>query len=224
VSVPVCAREQRYAKGYTLAELLITISIILILMGMIMTAAVTLRTRSRVKSTLALIEGMGTSLQLYNQDWGSFPPSIEITPQATDYSPDDGGLFIALNGEDGRGPVKNKGDATLEKHFQPYMLLGQEQIRKVDLEIHVVDAFGRELRYFNCDDYITDESARGGDDPAARKANREAAREQVHLDSFELYSLGPNGRFDAKQHDLVDEPPGNGRVDDAEEGDDVTNW
>ena len=211
-------------------ELLVVVSIILILMGLIMAAVGAIRQRANESATRLLIGGLSTALEQYFNDWDEYPPTCGVTGSgAGEYPPDDssiandGSLFLALNGPDARGTEKLGSDKKVLKRFPPFLPAMPEHLRKLDDKVLIVDAFRQPLRYFNCEAYIRSKLADIANQ-AERTKKRAELEKSMHSSRFEIYSLGVNGRFDEKRHDMKDDNEDKMLDDVGEPGDDITNW
>ncbi len=72
---------RRYAdkRGFTLMELLVVITIIAILSGLLLPAVQRIRAKASVVKAAAAIDTLKVALSMYQQDYGYYPPSYEVT-------------------------------------------------------------------------------------------------------------------------------------------------
>ena len=191
-------------RGFTLVEMLIVISIIVILMALLIPVLGTVQQRAKMRATRAMIDGIQNALQRYCIDFNEYPPS---NTAGLSGPVDASSLYVYLSGPNGRGIDTVQGG--LARHRDPYMNIPPEYVKRVGGQTLVVDPWGSPIVYLNC------------------KAHTDAgglAAGLCHNKTFDLYSVGPDKKLSPNQHDFADNN-GDGRVDeDAEGGDDITNW
>ena len=191
--------------GFTLIEMLIVISIIVILMAFLLPVIGSVQQRAKMRAARAQLDGIQNALQRYNVDFDEFPPS---NTAGLNGPVDPSSLYTYLAGPNGRGIDTVQGGIT--RHRDPYMTLPPEYVKRSGGTTQVIDPWGMPIVYFNCVTHIQ----QGG--TAAGKCH--------NPQGFDLYSTGPDKVVSPNQHDFADNNS-NGRVDeDAEGGDDITNW
>jgi prepilin-type N-terminal cleavage/methylation domain-containing protein len=196
--------HSRHWRGFTLIEMLIVISIIVILMALLIPVLGTVQQRAKIRATRAMLDGIQNALQRYYIDFNEYPPS-----NTTGISGlvDDSSLYVYLSGPNGRGIDTVQGG--LARHRDPYMNIPPEYIKRVSGKTLIVDPWGSTIVYLNCKAHADLGGVTAG---------------KCHNKTFDLYSVGPDKMLSPNQHDFADSN-GNGRVDeDAEGGDDITNW
>jgi prepilin-type N-terminal cleavage/methylation domain-containing protein len=197
--------------GVTLIELLVVLAIIAILMALLVPMIGSIRRKAQIRATETLIASLTTALNQYNQDFDEYPASTPdyaanaSTPGATKLLgpvPDAGALYLCLNGPKGDGFEVNK------HHYGPYLKgVPKENLRTDSNGTLLVDAWNHPLAYLNCQAHLQ----AGG------------AANLCHNKTFDIYSVGPDGRKDALNDDKDNN--NDGRVDEpAELVDDITNW
>ena len=196
--------SQRRNSAFTLIEMLMVISIICILMALLVPVLTNVQQRARVRAGRALVDGIQTALQRYYIDFDEYPPSNTAgLTGAVDVS----SLYVYLCGPNGRGIDTVQGGIT--RHHDAYMSPPAEYVKRNSGETFIVDPWGTPIVYQNCK-FHTD----NGGNPAKCHNPK----------SFDLYSCGPDKILSPNQHDFTDSNS-NGMIDeDAEGGDDITNW
>jgi general secretion pathway protein G len=125
------ARNTR-RDGFTLVELMVVISIILVLVGLVAGVAKYAQHRGATLRAQAEIAAMEAALEHYKTDNGVYPPS---TVNRLDALNNSGSLYAALAG----GPGNPKA----------YLSFKANQIRAVSAtETNVVDPFGNAYNYY----------------------------------------------------------------------------
>ncbi|MEJ6580215.1 MAG: prepilin-type N-terminal cleavage/methylation domain-containing protein [Akkermansiaceae bacterium] len=155
---------KRVRRGFSLIELLVVISIIVILAGIGLTAFSSVKKNQAIKLTQVRIKNASLKLQEYaNENNGLYPvgedasSSILYNTLSGDYSG---------QGKDPTGPVFWK-----ELLNKDPSLVGTLQGKKV-----ILDAFGQSLRY-----------------RAARDESGEIVPDVKNDGSFDIWSIGPDG-------------------------------
>jgi prepilin-type N-terminal cleavage/methylation domain-containing protein len=195
-------RANSCGAGFTLVEMLVVIAIIVLLMAILMPVYGKVRIEAKKKATDGLIRGLGAGLELYKNEFESFPP----TPNGGADTSDDGTLFKYLAGPEGHGIVANAGTPR-EKRFASFLQIPAEFIKSKDGKNVIVDAFGMPIHYFNCKAFVD-----SGKDPTFCH----------NPDSYDIYSTGVDKM---KDPDLVE--PGTKKVEDKGKVhyvDDQMNW
>ena len=121
-------------KGFTLLELLVVISIIIILASIVMPALHKARKRAYVTKTKGVIAGLELALSMYEADCGSYPGSDGVEVE------------IPTNWFIGNSGFVNPG---IPGWSGPYAEFKEKELGNPD-NIHntvVVDAWGQPLRY-----------------------------------------------------------------------------
>ncbi|MHC4660678.1 MAG: prepilin-type N-terminal cleavage/methylation domain-containing protein [Planctomycetota bacterium] len=159
------------SRGFTLVELLVTISIIILLAALVTVGVSSARKKSRKGVTQAEISNLELALKMYYETYGEYPagdgngPKVKGNPTARVDS-GNANMVSALTGED----EETEGDKfwkTKERNLRPSVSVSGKQV--------VVDAWGIPYIYRSAYD------------------ENNNAREGVHNeDSFDIYSCGPN--------------------------------
>ena len=218
VNLKYASMLKRDSKGFTVIELLIVIAIIAILMGLLMPMIAAVQRSARNKHTKALIVGLSAALQMYKTQFDEFPPSTVADPflNCTPAVPvDNWSLYKYLCGADGRGPVQFVNGT--QRRFEPFYTPPPEFIVKSGNEVHIIDAWGKDIVYLNCKWYT---DAKTVLDPNYTSSTDKACHNPT---SFDLYSTGPDQKKDPNHNHIDDN--NNGMVDEALElVDDITNY
>ncbi|NOZ22816.1 MAG: type II secretion system protein [Planctomycetes bacterium] len=238
------------ARGVTLVELLVVISIIAFLAGALVVASQKIRSQAQRHSTAALIEKICSANEQFYNEWrfyapdtgslgphgngqyaGTFwnykaSPGIPLTLEEREVDveapgmpgnkmPTSGneylminlcfrGQFIVIPRENLAGPERKidlKG-------------LGVKKMDQVSSRCIIVDSWGRPL-FYDCH----------------KPEGKDYTNGLIHrnVNSFDLFSLGPDGRTSSTSNNLDDD--GDGTVDESDEGkklgesaDDLNNW
>ena len=196
---------RRSKTGFTLIEMMVVIGIVAVLIALLVPTLSLVKQRARIRATRALVDGISTALERYRVDFDDYPPS---TAAGLLGSVDPSSLYLYLAGPGGKGLDTVQGGVT--RHRDPYLTPAPEYVQRVGGQTLIVDAWGSPLVFLNCKTHVE----LGG--TAAGKCH--------HPQSFDLYSVGPDKLLSPEQHDFADSN-NDGRVDeDAEGGDDITNW
>jgi general secretion pathway protein G len=124
--------RRRKAVGFTLIELMVVISVILVLAGIIVGGAKYAQTKAARSRAQAEIATMETALEHYKSDNGVYPLSTAMRLNAQANS---GSLYAALAG----GPGNPK----------TYFTFKADQIRAISAtETNIIDPFGSAYNYY----------------------------------------------------------------------------
>lgn len=200
------------ARGFTLIELLVVIAVIAVLAGISIPILSSVKRSQKAKSTKVLIENLKLKIEQYAADFGDYPPS---NPKL---------LGLPSNGTNDGIECLVRCLSTKRKSG-PYYEFPEEQLRNTDNDklvsgnptdstfatrdlFELVDAFGNPLVYIHNADFDAPQKMmlgeEGGGETVSVKAVKSAKTGQFHgLRSFQLFSLGPNARFDDGQDDDV---------------------
>ncbi|MGA1013520.1 MAG: type II secretion system protein [Limisphaerales bacterium] len=88
--------EARLPVGFTLIELLVVISVIGILASLIVGVSGVATSKARISQTQALLNKIGTAIDTYHADFGSFPPDARFPGGASNTATNQ--LFYELTG------------------------------------------------------------------------------------------------------------------------------
>lgn len=191
--------------GFTLVEVLVTIAIITLLMGLVLPALMKSSGKAREVETKTLINMIKAALQEYEHDYGDYPPTSLRDQGSSSNGVNDGieSLVVHLSNKSKGSPyleLEDKNYENLDNDNIPssYPLdwfFGNRQAREI------VDSWGNPLVYFHHRDYSAPKSHMRTYRLANRKntsgfkpgkSKRTAA---FHgWSSFQIWSVGPNGK------------------------------
>ena len=115
-------KPARRASGFTMLELLVVVSVILVLMGLLVAVLPGIVRSFRAGEATARLALLDTAISRYYGDVGVYPLSASADP----YS-----LYNSLMGADGRGPMIKKQDGT-DVRLAPYLPnLDPKEVREV---------------------------------------------------------------------------------------------
>jgi hypothetical protein len=216
-------------RAFTIVELLVVISVIMILAGILTPVLVGVQGRARAKMAKTMISNLSVALDRYYHDFGQYPPDtgpFEFVDDGcqdgdtADYPDDPFSLYKylyygyvgqkpAMGGEDVPGILYNG------RVYGPYFPFEKSMLRDCggpDAQI-VVDPWMNPFVYEENRSHTT----RRDSTPAAAH----------HPTRYDIYSAGPNQVLEPALHDNRDNDE-DGLVDEADEGDrdndDITNW
>ncbi len=73
---------KRYARGFTLVEMLGVLFIIATLMGILLPVIAKVRTKAKIAKAQSEIESLSIALRMYESDLGKFPPNTNTSADA----------------------------------------------------------------------------------------------------------------------------------------------
>jgi len=233
------ARPRKDERAFTVIELLVVISIMMVLSGILVPVLMGARRKTKVRLARAMMKSISVALDRHYADRGDYPPDtglfdgteFEISGTDTCQDKKDGtndpySLYKFLCGPNGKGRVENG------RTYGPYITFEDNQLAGdggADGDQYIViDPWGNP--------WVFEESLSYS---LMRPGTKEL--EDYNLTHnptrYDIYSLGPDGVLDAKCHNAQDtnksghfnagDDDGDGffdEPDEGDEGDDVTNW
>jgi type II secretory pathway pseudopilin PulG len=166
--------NRRAARAFTLIELIIAITIIIILAGLVLGTSGYVQKKSKRSRAEAEIAAISAALESYKADNGTYPPSnaLQASANATtaEYWAASLKLYQALSGNDPDGGANQKSYFA----FKPQMLGGATSANPANVS-YIRDPFGNSYGY---------STAKNSD------ANPNAAGAAGYNPTFDLWSTG----------------------------------
>ena len=156
---------RQHRQGFTLVELLVVITIIVVLAGIIFVAGGRLGVVSDTKQTEVTLQNIGLKLEEYASDNNGIYPVGEDSSSAA--------IYRALSGD-----LSGRGEAPTEEVYWSELTDAKNPaLIGVESEVRVIrDGFGHTIRY-----------------RAARDADGEVVENVRNDADFDLWSVGPDG-------------------------------
>lgn len=194
----------RPRNAFTLIEMLVVVAIIAILFGLSLAAYSGVNSRARISATQTTIETMKQALESYSNDFGDYPPSNPKRAGLTGNGSNDGieCLVRCLTTTKKNGPygeslfqdkqLENIDNDTTTKN-------GPSSSYSVPTLHELVDAWGQPFIYLHNKDYkkghfVTLITDKGTERSAVKGAKSEKTGQYQSLTSFQIWSVGPNGK------------------------------
>jgi len=92
---PVCPGRR---GGFTLVEVLVVVSVIILLLGVLFPAFTAIRRNQKIKRTAATVQALASGIDAYQNDYGIYPPAEFVTG----VNRGNGSLVVLLNTRGGR--------------------------------------------------------------------------------------------------------------------------
>ena len=202
----------RRARGFTLLEILVVIAVIGVLAALSFPVFASVRRGQKAKATKVLIENLKLKLEEYCADFGDYPPSNPKLLGLPSNGTNDGieCLVRCLSTKKKKGPYYEFPEDQLKNTDSDKLVSGNPTDSYMTGRelFELVDAFGNPFVYIHNADYDAPQKVQLGDENGGEtvpvKACKSAKTGQFHsVRSFQLFSLGPNGRFDDGEGDDV---------------------
>lgn len=129
-------------RGFTIVEVLVVMSIILVLAGLILATSSYVHNKGARSRTEAEIAAMSAALENYKADNGTYPAStlVPTTTDPTKYYTASTTLYESLSGD-------TDGDGEPNPPAQSYMAFKQNQIGTYSSKVFLKDPFGNSYGY-----------------------------------------------------------------------------
>ncbi len=166
-------------NGFTLIEILVVLSIIVILAAISITGFNMVQEKQNRKTTEVRIKLLETKLEEYKLDNGTYPNSnIAGVGQTNGDEKSSQAIAVALSGRNLQGAYPDGNDVYKPKIYWSKLKPDNDQLvgDKKTVKMAVLDAYGQPLRY-----RVTEEDGDGN-----------KTSESVNPD-FDLWSIGPDG-------------------------------
>jgi prepilin-type N-terminal cleavage/methylation domain-containing protein len=198
-------------RGFTLIELLVAIAVIALLASISIPAVFAVRRRAEVKRTKTYLETIRLALENYSNDFGDYPPSRPKLVGLPSNGVNDGVecLVRCLATTKKNGPYFQFEDAVLVNTDGDSIKGGKNPTGasfKVPDLFEVKDPWENPLVYIHNADYDTTQITLAGEEHEKVKIKAiksKATKEWLGARSFQLMSLGPNGKFDDGEDDDI---------------------
>lgn len=197
-------------RRFTLIELLIVITVIVILIGISIPALSSVRRSSQTKATKAFLDRLKLAIESYSNDFGDYPPSDFRRAN-----------LRRSNGSNDGAEVLARCLTTSQKGG-PYMDFSETELGNVDADrlasdmnpqrssfqtselLEIVDVWGNPISYLHNRDYAKGETI---DVPGQSKTvtahRNEKTKQYSGLTSFQLLSAGVDGEVGTDDDVLV---------------------
>lgn len=206
------------SRGFTLVELLIVISVMLILMGLLVLGVGAILTKAKVKSTEALIKRLQLATDDFQTKVGYLPhdglDDTFRTPDGTDVQ-SSAALYNQLTQKKTKAKVSKAGDVTGYTEITPVLDdLGQDSLSAPnppddENARDIVDAWGNAIHYDNVragfspqDSAVVHRHEGEAHESDVRNSDAVAIPGAQNKDGYDIWSHGPNGHtenFDYKE-------------------------
>jgi type II secretion system protein G len=108
--------RRQYRAGFTLVEILVTLAILTLLIGLIASGGTVARKKAKVYQAKTMVASLETALSLYHVDFGAYPPDgnqnmVNLLADAATYGsgsyPDWQGPYMSFKSNDLQGAIPN---------------------------------------------------------------------------------------------------------------------
>jgi type II secretory pathway pseudopilin PulG len=187
-------------RRFTLVELLVVITVIVVLMGISLPVLSGIRKRSQSKATEAFFQRLKLAIESYANDFGDYPPSdFARVPLTKSNGENDGAeiLVRCLTTSQKSGPYFTFEESELGNLDSDALTSDQNPTRTTiatrDL-LEAVDVWGNAILYIHNRDYDKGGVIQTGGQSVKVDAHKNSKTKQfAGLTSFQLFSAGPDG-------------------------------
>jgi prepilin-type N-terminal cleavage/methylation domain-containing protein len=99
--------KNRAARGFTLLEMIMVVSIILLLLGTLVVFVANAHLESQKQATRKIIDGIESALVTYYDEWGQYPPEGQLTSHGSAPNQVSAALCLALTGSGTKDAVSS---------------------------------------------------------------------------------------------------------------------